>query len=284
MKTFNITDPYKLSTPYTTILCDLWGVVHNGNEVLEESRKFLEKVKNDGKQIVLVSNAPRPNFVVAEQLTKKLGLNSNLYDFIVTSGDVTSSFLNTKKYGSSYYHLGPQKDKDLLSTIKLDLVKEVNFAEFVLCTGIDDDESEEPSDYNDILNDMLKSNLLMVCANPDKIVYRGNKKIPCAGALAQHYESIGGKVKYFGKPHVEIYEHIFSNLKNINNKLQKKEILAIGDSLSTDILGAINFNIDVLFIRSGIHKHEINSINDLESTAQDYLVSLPRKLLTSEYL
>jgi len=284
MKIHNITDSYKLSNSYSVILCDLWGVVHNGKEIFEKSKVFLERVKEDGKKIVLISNAPRPNSMVEDQLINKLGLNKNLYDFIVTSGDITANFLNHKSFGKIYYHLGPMKDKDLLSNIEINQAEELSQADFVLCTGIDDDELETVNDYKHILNDMKKLKLPMVCANPDKIVYRGEKKIDCAGALAFNYEKMGGIVKYFGKPYNEIYEYILNRL-NINNEhILKKDLLAIGDSFSTDILGANNFNIDVLFIRSGIHKNEIVLNNEIEKIAKNYLPNLPIKLLTSEYL
>ena len=284
MKIHNIADSYQLSSSYSVILCDLWGVVHNGKDIFEQSKKFLKQVKADGKKIVLISNAPRPNFVVEDQLTNKLGLNKDLYDFIVTSGDITAISINDKRFGDSYYHLGPTKDKDLLENITLVQKDKLVDADFVLCTGIDDDEIETVNDYSGVLDEMKKLELTMVCANPDKIVYRGDNKIDCAGALAFNYEKIGGLVKYFGKPYQEIYEYILNQLNEGDKNILNKDLLAIGDSFSTDVLGANNFNIDVLFIRSGIHKKEIQSLNDLEKTAKKYLSILPQELLTSDYL
>ena len=280
----NISNTYQMSSPYSVILCDLWGVVHNGKEIFQKSRDFLKRVKDDGKKVVLISNAPRPNSVVEDQLSNKLGLNNDLYDLIVTSGDITANFLNSKSFGKNYYHLGPVKDKDLLKRISLEQKDNLNLADFVLCTGIDDDDLETASDYDDILNEMKKLRLSMVCANPDKIVYRGNKKIDCAGALALNYKNMSGKVKYFGKPYVEIYDYILNNLQISNPKITKKDLLAIGDSFSTDVLGANNFDIDILFIRSGIHSEDILSTNDLEKVAKNYLPNLPLALTTAEYL
>ena len=280
----NISNTYKMSSPYSVILCDLWGVVHNGKEIFHKSRDFLKRVKDDGKKVVLISNAPRPNSVVEDQLSNKLGLSNDLYDLIVTSGDITANFLNSKSFGKNYYHLGPVKDKDLLNRISLEQKDNLNLADFVLCTGIDDDDLETASDYEDILNEMKKLRLSMVCANPDKIVYRGNKKIDCAGALALNYENMSGKVKYFGKPYVEIYDYILNNLQISNPEITKKDLLAIGDSFSTDVLGANNFDIDILFIRSGIHSEDILSTNDIEKVAKNYLPNLPLELTTAEYL
>jgi HAD superfamily hydrolase (TIGR01459 family) len=273
-----------MSSPYSVILCDLWGVVHNGKEIFQKSRDFLKRVKDDGKKVVLISNAPRPNSVVEDQLSNKLGLSNDLYDLIVTSGDITANFLNSKSFGKNYYHLGPVKDKDLLKRISLEQKDNLNLADFVLCTGIDDDDHETASDYDEILREMKKLRLSMVCANPDKIVYRGNKKIDCAGALALNYENMSGKVKYFGKPYVEIYDYILNNLQIANPKITKKDLLAIGDSFSTDVLGANNFDIDILFIRSGIHSEDILSTNDIEKVAKNYLSNLPLELKTAEYL
>ena len=280
----NISNTYQMSSPYSVILCDLWGVVHNGKEIFQKSRDFLKRVKDDGKKVVLISNAPRPNSVVEDQLSNKLGLSNDLYDLIVTSGDITANFLNSKSFGKNYYHLGPVKDKDLLKRISLKQKDNLNLADFVLCTGIDDDDLETASDYDDILNEMKKLRLSMVCANPDKIVYRGNKKIDCAGALALNYKNMSGKVKYFGKPYVEIYDYILNNLQIANPKITKKDLLAIGDSFSTDVLGANNFDIDILFIRSGIHSEDILSTNDIEKVAKNYLPNLPLELTTAEYL
>ena len=193
-----------------------------------------------------------------DQLINKLGLSKDLYDFIVTSGDITAISINDKRFGSSYYHLGPTKDKDLLENIKLDRKDNLVDADFVLCTGIDDDEIETVNDYSGVLNEMKKLELLMVCANPDKIVYRGDRKIDCAGALAFNYEKIGGLVKYFGKPYQEIYEYILNQLNKSDNNTLNKDILAIGDGLKTDILGAGNFGIDSFFIINGVHKNELN--------------------------
>ena len=280
----NISNTYQMSSPYSVILCDLWGVIHNGKEIFQKSRDFLKRVKDDGKKVILISNAPRPSSVVEDQLSNKLGLSNDLYDLIVTSGDITANFLNSKSFGKNYYHLGPTKDKDLLKRISLEQKDNLNLADFVLCTGIDDDDLETASDYDDILREMKKLRLSMVCANPDKIVYRGNKKIDCAGASASNYENMSGKVKYFGKPYVEIYDYILNNLQISNPKITKKDLLAIGDSFSTDVLGANNFDIDILFIRSGIHSEDILSTNDIEKVAKNYLPNLPLELKTAEYL
>ncbi len=284
MEIQNITNTYEYSISYPIILCDLWGVVHNGEKIFSHSIDFLEKVRNDGKKVVLISNAPRPNFVVEDQLNNKLGLSSDLYDLIVTSGDITAKQLNKKSLGENYFHLGPDKDKDLLSIIKIKQEIQVDLADLILCTGINDDELESANDYIKILQKIKELKLKMICANPDKIVYRGDKKIDCAGAVALKYEHMGGKVKYFGKPYIEIYDHILSELNRDNSKFEKNDLLAIGDSFSTDILGANNFNIDALFIKSGIHSKEIQQTSDIEKIAKYYLPNMPSKLIISNSL
>ena len=142
MEIQNISDTYEYSVHYSVILCDLWGVIHNGEKIHRHSQDFLEKVKNDGKKIILISNAPRPNFVVEDQLRNKLGLSSDLYDYVVTSGDITAKQLNKKNAEKNYYHIGPDKDKDLLSIIELKQKKEIYSSDFILCTGINDDLSD----------------------------------------------------------------------------------------------------------------------------------------------
>jgi len=284
MKIQSIDNVTAFAKNYHVILCDLWGVIHNGKRLYQESLTFLENMKKDGKFIILISNAPRPNNIVEEGLNNKLNLSKDLYDLILTSGDVGCEILNKREYGNTYYHLGPKKDQDLLKGISLEQSKNLDECEFVLCTGIDDDEQEKAQDYSNILEEFLKRDLMMVCVNPDKIVYRGSKQIPCAGSVAELFLSKGGKVKYFGKPYNEIYEHLFHLLKKKAVLRNKAEILAIGDGMATDILGAINFGIDFIFIQSGIHQNEINSEDDLNFLVKKYIKKTLSKINTASSL
>ena len=167
-------------------------------------------MKEHGIDVYLISNAPRSNHVVQEGLTNKLGLNPDLYKHIYTSGDIGTKFINKKIHGESYFHLGPAKDYDLLENINISKVDNFNEADFILTTGLYDDSFETPKDYNDLFNDFIESEKPIVCVNPDEIVYRGVNSIFCAGALGKYYEKLGGKVVYYGKPYVEIYDQAFS--------------------------------------------------------------------------
>ena len=150
-----------------------------------------------------------------------------------------------------------------VNSFNQDDIKSINFneADFILTTGLYDDSFETPKDYNDLFNDFIESEKPIVCVNPDEIVYRGVNSIFCAGALGKYYEKLGGKVVYYGKPYVEIYDQAFQDLKNMNNIENKSDILAIGDSIKTDCLGAQNFNLDFVFIMNGIHNYADDNLS-----------------------
>ena len=260
---------------YKVIFCDLWGVIHNGKELFQHSISFLENMKNNNVKIIFLSNAPRPNYVVEEGLTTKLGLDKELYERIVTSGDITCDQINRKIHGQSYFHIGPEKDYDLLERISIQRKDSTLDADFILCTGLLDDETEQPEMYKDQFEEFIKKKLKLICANPDEIVYRGDNMIPCAGGVAKYYSSLGGDIRSYGKPHQEIYEYAFNVIKGEGMCKSKSDILAIGDSIKTDIYGASKFGIDSVFIRDGIHKDEIKSKEDI--------VNLTHKLLSNEF-
>ena len=253
------------------ILCDLWGVIHNGKEVFLDSRLFLEHMKEREIKVIFISNAPRPNSVVQSGLIKKLGLSDNLFHSIVSSGDITINMINKFNHGYKYFHIGPPKDYDLLEDIKIEKVELLDDADFVLCTGFDDDEQQTPKDYKNILLDMTQLNLPMVCANPDLIVIRGDKKIFCAGSIAELYCQLGGKVRYYGKPYQEIYTHVLENALAKGLIENKSQMIAIGDSVRTDIKGANNFGINSIFVETGIHKDEIINTADMKIFFNSYL-------------
>lgn len=273
MKINYIDDIYKFSEDSKVIFCDLWGVIHNGKEPFKGSLEFLEKMNAQNIPIIFISNAPRPNQIVRKGLTEKLGIKSHMYHSVITSGDISVLHINREIHGTKYYHLGPEKDHDLLKEIKIAQVSEIIECDFVLCTGLDDDDKEKPQDYEDILKTMILNNILMICVNPDQIVIRGDKEIPCAGAIASYYESLGGKVISYGKPHNEIYEYALTYA--LENKIikSKSEILTIGDSFRTDIKGALDFGLKSIFIEAGIHNKEINSLEDIKDLAKKFIDS-----------
>ena len=177
----------------------------------------------------------------------KIGLKKNLYFDVVSSGDITHENYLVKLKKKRYYFIGARKDQDYCKGLKIIEEKNLKKSDFILNLGLND--GETVNKYVRILVDAVKMSLLMICVNPDLKIIRGKKKEICAGALALKYEELGGKVKYFGKPYIEIYKKIMKKIKIKN----KNKILAIGDSLRTDILGANNFQIDSALVLSGIH-------------------------------
>lgn len=281
MKISNVNNVSKLIEDYKVILCDLWGVIHNGVNVFENAHKFLRAAHKKNIPIFFISNAPRPEAVVRRGLTEKLHLDEKYYEFIFTSGDTGAIHINKLKHGKSYFHLGPDKDKDLLDVISIKSHPNYEIADFVLCTGLMDDSFEKPNHYSSIFKEFISHDKEMVCVNPDVTVYRGEQLISCAGGLARLYKEMGGNVKLYGKPYTEIYDYAYQHLINQGVAKNKSEILAIGDSFKTDILGAELFDIDYLFIQSGIHKSEIKHQNDLPKLYKMYVGSEFKELKTS---
>ena len=239
---------------YRVILCDLWGVVHNGVRLYEAAVEALVRYRGEGdgsgRQVVLMSNAPRPSAKVREQLAR-LGLDERAYDEIVTSGDLTQEALVDGVYGGSCHHIGPTRDLGLFEGARVERVG-CEMADFILCTGFDDDEAQTAQDYRPRLEACLARDLIFVCANPDLIVERDGRMIPCAGQLAEFYQELGGRVVYFGKPHDPIY-HKARALIGAEN-MESEQILVIGDGLQTDIAGAHRQGFHALLITSGISR------------------------------
>ncbi len=283
MEIKKIVSATEFSLSYRIILCDLWGVIHNGVEVFSNAKSYLEAMKENNIDVYLISNAPRPEAVVRNGLINKLNLNPELFKKIYTSGDTGTQYINSKVHGQSYYHLGPEKDYDLLENINIQKTNDIESSEFVVCTGLYNDNDERPEDYKNIFEDFLKQNLEIVCVNPDEIVYRGQARIYCAGALGKYYEKLGGKVTYYGKPYPEIYDFVMTDLLS-KDTATKKEILAIGDSLKTDCLGAHKSDLDFLFIKNGIHKTEIANDDDLVRISKANLPETCKTLMYTEIL
>ena len=240
---------------YDAVIADIWGIVHNGVEPFETACEALRRYRMEHGPVVLVSNAPRPWSSVVEQLDN-LGVSSEVYDAIVTSGDVTSFALEQRQY-TNVFHLGPERDLPLLATLNVHLC-DIDEAQAVLCTGLVDDTTEVPEDYGDMFAEFEDNDLPMICANPDLVVERGDRLIYCAGALAQAYEGLGGDVIYAGKPYPEIYRLALATIEeHAGRDISKSGILAIGDGLRTDIRGALDAEIPCLFVAGGIHGNEL---------------------------
>ena len=238
---------------YDALICDVWGVIHNGRELFEGVNDCLVKFRSKQKPVVLLSNAPRPSKYI-ERMLNQLGLERKSFNEIVTSGDMTMSVLNESHYGSKCYHIGPDRDLNIFDGVN---VSRVSFdeADFLFVTGLFDDEIEDENSYSSILDEAKKRNLKLICANPDIVVQRGEKLIPCAGAIAKKYEEIGGKAINIGKPFSPIFDKAVNLIKGINEN-QNPRIIVIGDGLETDIKGANILKMDSLLVLGGLFASE----------------------------
>ena len=241
----------EIYSQYEAYLIDLWGVIHNGIRLNESAIEAVSELEKKGKKITFLSNAPRPAKNVIEFL-KKLQMNEKFLKNVLTSGEAAISSLRQNKFGKKFFHLGPQKDETLFFDFKKNKTT-LDKCEFILCTGLFDNEEENLEFYKDLLKNSTEKKF--VCTNPDLVVHVGNKPEYCAGKIAEIFETLGGKVIYFGKPHKEVY---LSCLK------KNQKTLVIGDNIKTDIKGANNMNLDSLFITNGIHKSKLINKESVE--------------------
>ena len=243
------------------LILDIWGVLWDGINVYPEALNTLKKLRKLNIPIVLLSNAPRKSEIVSEKLSK-IGIKQELYDKIISSGDVCRNALinNTNLVsGLKYYFIGLKEDNDLLNNTRFQKSQTPEDSDFILITGPRDFD-HILKDYTDELKKCLKNKLPMICANPDKIVVRQNgKKIFCAGAIAEDYTKLGGIVKQFGKPYKNVFLEALKHLKKLSPKINLNNVSIIGDGLETDILGGNTVKINTVLITSGILSHTLNT-------------------------
>ena len=243
----------ELAPHYDALICDIWGVVHNGHAPFVEAAAALKRFRAERGPVVLLTNAPRTAQSVADQF-HAIGVPDDCYDAIVTSGGAAREDLAARGAVSLYY-IGPERDTSLFAGLAVTRTG-IADADVALTTGLVDDLTETPDDYSDILAAMKQKGLSLICANPDLKVHRGTQLCWCAGALARDYEAIGGDVIYYGKPRLPIYDIARNALKRAATG-DAKRILAIGDGLVTDVRGANEAGLDVLFIADGVHGEEV---------------------------
>jgi HAD superfamily hydrolase (TIGR01459 family) len=254
-----------LASGYDVVLCDVWGVVHNSLVAYAEACTALTRFRRQSGTVVLITNAPRPSEVV-RALLDDLQVAREAYDAIVSSGDVTRAIIATRQ-GQRAFHIGPARDVPMFDGLDAPLVP-IESADYVVCSGLFDDTSETPQDYGALIAAMRARGLPMVCANPDIVVERGDKLVYCAGAIADLYAEAGGSVLFAGKPYRPIYEQALAVAQALRGRPTAPErVLAIGDSVRTDLGGAAAFGIDCLFVTRGIHAEELGGREQPDATA-----------------
>jgi HAD superfamily hydrolase (TIGR01459 family) len=240
---------------YDVLLCDVWGVIHNGRESFPAACEALARFGRERGPVVLISNAPRPGAAVLPQL-RELAVPAEAYGALVTSGDATRAELQARAPGP-VWAVGPERDAPLYADIPLKFSGPEDAA-FICCTGLVDDETETAEDYRPPLAAAAARALPFVCANPDRVVQRGDRLIPCAGALADLYEQLGGPVIMAGKPYAPLYELALAEAARLaGGSVARHRVLAVGDGVPTDVLGAERQGLDCLFVADGIHAREI---------------------------
>ena len=240
-----------LTDRYDVLLCDVWGVIHNGVHSFPEACAALVAWRAQGGQVVLISNAPRPSYDVIPQLDG-LGVPRAAWSAFVSSGDATRALLAERAPGP-VWRIGPDRDAPLYAGLDLGFAGPEEAA-FIGVSGLVDDETEVAEDYRERLAVAAARGLTLICANPDRVVQRGDRLIHCGGALADVYESLGGAVLMAGKPFAPIYDLALDEAAILLGRpVDRARVLCVGDGVITDVKGAHDQGLDCLFIAKGIH-------------------------------
>jgi HAD superfamily hydrolase (TIGR01459 family) len=244
----------QIAAAYDGFVLDLWGVIHDGVNAFPHAVDCLSHLRDAGKKTLLLSNVPRPNDAVRTMM-RRMGIADALYTDILTSGEAVRRALQAppdawwSALGNRVFHLGPERDRPVLEGLPLTPVATPAEADFVLNTGPDD--HRNPSDMNEfepILQECATHGLPMICGNPDLEVIRGGIRVLCAGSLALRYQALGGDVRSLGKPDPAIYQPVLAQLA-----MPKGRVLAVGDSLRTDIAGATAVGLATCWVLDGLH-------------------------------
>jgi HAD superfamily hydrolase (TIGR01459 family) len=262
------------------VLSDIWGVVHNGLESFPEACGALHTFRSRGGTVIMITNAPRPADSVQRQL-RKLGVADDTYDAIVSSGDLTRHYVAGHPGGKVFW-VGPERDSSIYRGLDLTLGP-IEEADYIVCTGLFDDETETAEDYRGTMLQARERQLPLICANPDIVVERGDRLIFCAGAIAELYRELGGEVIFYGKPHRPIYDRAMELATQRRGRaIPLDRVLAIGDSVRTDLAGAHGFGIDCLFVTRGIHAEEFAGVDQLDPVSVKELFGHPPRALIRE--
>lgn len=238
---------------YDAVICDIWGVLHNGVTLYQDAIAALRRIRAKGKFVVLLTNAPKRSDIIQERF-KKMGASDTFWDATLTSGDAISTYLAENCQDKKIFHWGDDTDKGIYQDYDYQLVP-LDQAEIILCTGPIDSLTEVSAKEVEMLTKAADRKLPFICANPDKSVKVGDQFQLCAGALADIYLQLGMNVEYFGKPYPIVYHYCLSIFEQLSGQpVHQNQILAIGDGLNTDVKGAQNANIDCLMILDGLHQ------------------------------
>lgn len=251
----------EVSDRYDALYVDLWGCVHNGVTAYPEAVKALQDYRATGGTVILVTNSPKPRAGVKTQLDQ-FGVPEDSYDAIASSGDSARAAMFRGMVGRKVWFMGEwERDAGFFepmaiieNPVEIERV-ELKEAEGIVCCGPFDPLADPAENRADFLYAKQKG-LKLLCANPDIIVDRGDVREWCAGALARLYTEMGGESLYFGKPHPPIYDLARRRLTALGKDVEAGRILAIGDGIATDILGATGEDIDSLFITGGLSAEE----------------------------
>ena len=270
----------ELADGVEVVLSDIWGVVHNGLEAFPQACEALRTCRTRGATVILITNAPRPADAVQRQL-HRLAVADHSYDAIVSSGDLTRTYVADHP-GRKVFQLGPERDDGIYRGLD-PILSPLEQADYIICTGLFDDETETAEDYRKILLKARERGLPLICANPDIVVERGDRLIFCAGAIAELYRELGGQVIFYGKPHGPIYERAIALAADRRgHEIKRTSVLAIGDSVRTDLAGAHSFGVDCLFVTRGIHSEQFEGIDQLDPGSVKELFGHPPKALIRE--
>lgn len=254
---------------YDAVLCDVWGVIHNGRKAFDAACNALVEYRAGGGRVCLITNAPVPKVQVLRYF-EPLGVPDEAFDDCVSSGDATRAELR-RRSGETVWLMGAdegfQGDRALWNGLGLTFGAP-EAADVILCMGMDDNTNDDPQDYRERLQPGIDRQLPMLCANPDIKVRVGDRLIWCAGALAQIYEEMGGDVIYPGKPHAAIYRLAVERLTEMGSA--PRRILCIGDSPATDLKGARLQGYDSLYVGTGLREHGDDFENETRGLLAEY--------------
>lgn len=248
-----------LDERYRVILCDVWGCLHNGVVSFPAAVNRLQHWRDEGRAVILLTNAPRPAPPVSQQLTA-LGVAESCYDAIITSGAAGLAAAQAEFAGHDFHFIGSQRDRDIFSAAGYSLSGNPG-SRATICTGFHEGHEDDVGHHDAEFRKMAASGSIFLCLNPDKMIMRGDNSELCAGALAERYAALGSAVRYFGKPHTPIYEYAIAEASKIlGTPVSKSEILAIGDGVHTDMMGAYHYGLDFAFITGGIEAAKIEEV------------------------